>query len=51
MSAIRRCAAAILYALSWCCWVVTIPIAALACALTFAGDWIDEAIDILDNQP
>ena len=50
MSAIRRCAAAILYALSWCCWVATIPIAALGCGICFAADWIDERVDQMENH-
>jgi len=41
----RRAAAAVLYALSWVCWVITIPIAAFACAITFAADWIDDKAD------
>ena len=45
MSAMRRFAAGFLYALSWCCWVITIPIAALGCGISFAADWIDDKAD------
>jgi len=43
VSVVRRAAAAALYALSWCCWVITIPIAAIACGITFAAEWLYDA--------
>ena len=43
MSAMRRFAAAILYALSWCCWAVMVPIAAISCGIMFAAECLYDA--------